>query len=161
MGEASNFDSLVDELDYPMLIVTAAINGEKSGCLVGFHTQASINPPRFLVCISDRNHTFSLAERSDVLAVHFLDQSDLALARLFGEHTGDMTDKFSRCSWSERLGLPVLAGIQTWFIGRIAQRLSFGDHIGYLLEPLEAHLDGELHQLAFQQVKAMEPGHPA
>src|SRR4051794_41781759 len=49
---------LIDELDYPMFIVTVAAGGERAGCLVGFATQCSINPPRFLVCLSDKNRTF-------------------------------------------------------------------------------------------------------
>lgn len=36
------------ELDYPMLIVTTRSGGELDGCLVGFSTQCSIDPARFL-----------------------------------------------------------------------------------------------------------------
>ena len=43
---------LVSELDYPMFIVTCADERERAGCLVGFATQCSIDPPRFLVCLS-------------------------------------------------------------------------------------------------------------
>ncbi|MHB1539220.1 MAG: flavin reductase [Solirubrobacteraceae bacterium] len=54
-----------------MAIVTAAADGERSGCLVGFATQCSIEPRRFLVCISVLNRTFEIAQRSNALAVHF------------------------------------------------------------------------------------------
>jgi flavin reductase (DIM6/NTAB) family NADH-FMN oxidoreductase RutF len=47
------FDRLVAGLDYPMAIVTsAAAEDDRAGCLVGFTTQCSLNPPRYLVCIS-------------------------------------------------------------------------------------------------------------
>ena len=39
------FDRLVNRLDYPMLVVTAEADGERAGCLVGFATQCSIQPP--------------------------------------------------------------------------------------------------------------------
>ena len=53
------FHRLVGRLDYPMFVVTtvAADDGERSGCLVGFATQCSIHPPRWVVWLSLANHT--------------------------------------------------------------------------------------------------------
>ena len=45
----AQFDAFVGGLDYPVFVVTAAHGEERSGCLVGFATQASIDPPRMLV----------------------------------------------------------------------------------------------------------------
>src|SRR5688500_11613792 len=49
----SPFARLSAKLDYPLYIVTTTANddGERSGCLIGFATQCSIHPPRFLACI--------------------------------------------------------------------------------------------------------------
>jgi flavin reductase (DIM6/NTAB) family NADH-FMN oxidoreductase RutF len=53
MGDtAATFNSLVGDLEYPMFIVTARAEEEPLGCLVGFATQTSIDPPRFAVCLS-------------------------------------------------------------------------------------------------------------
>src|SRR5580692_6874769 len=87
-------------LEYPMVIVTAAADGERSGCLVGFHTQCSIDPLHYLVCISEVNHTAKVAARAPALGVHFLAEDDRELAGLFGEQTGDGVDKFAECEWS-------------------------------------------------------------
>ena len=160
-GRVAAFHAAVGELDYPMLIVTAASGGERSGCLVGFATQCSIDPPRFLVCISEKNHTFRVAARSEHLAVHFLDRADRPLSLLFGEQTGDETDKFDQCAWTERRGVPVLDGPKAWFVGRVLERVRLGDHTGHLLEPVEGEVRGRLKQLSFQQVKSMTPGHDA
>ncbi|MDQ6820254.1 MAG: oxidoreductase, partial [Actinomycetota bacterium] len=46
-GEVS-FSELVSQLDYSMLVVTTALDGQQAGCLVGFASQVSIHPPRFL-----------------------------------------------------------------------------------------------------------------
>jgi flavin reductase (DIM6/NTAB) family NADH-FMN oxidoreductase RutF len=159
--ELPQFHELVSRLDYPMLVVTAAADGERSGCLVGFHTQCSLEPPRYLVCISRRNHTFVVAARSAHLAVHVLDGDGVPLARLFGERTGDDYDKFAACTWQERLGVPVLTGAPAWFVGRVLDRVPLGDHVGHLLEPVEAEARVGWRQLAFQQVKGMPSGHPA
>ena len=155
------FDDLVGRLDYPMLIVTAAAGGRRSGCLVGFSTQCSLQPPRYLVCISQANHTAAVAARSEHLAVHVLDRADHDLSLLFGEQTGDDVDKFARCAWTERRGVPVLDGPRAWFVGRVVDRVPLGDHVGHVLEPVEVSVPEELDLLTFQQVKDMEPGHPA
>lgn len=160
MSRLAAFDDVVAALDYPMIIATAADGGERSGCLVGFHTQCSIEPARFLVCLSRENHTYTVAARSEWLGVHLLDRANYQLAVLFGEQTGDEFDKFAHCDWREEHGVPVLAGVHTWFVGRILERVPLGDHVGYLLAPVDASYSEEFHQLSFQRVKTLEPGHP-
>jgi flavin reductase (DIM6/NTAB) family NADH-FMN oxidoreductase RutF len=153
---------LVAELDYPMFIVTAAAGGERAGCLVGFATQCSIDPPRFLVCLSDKNRTFRVAERAEQLIVHLVPDDAGDLAELFGSRTGDDVDKFARCDWSPGPGgAPVLDRCGNWFAGRVLDRLAAGDHVAYLLEPTEASSDAEEGQFSFHRAKRMPPGHEA
>ena len=160
----SAFDRLVALLDFPMAIVTAAAGGERSGCLVGFTTQCSMKPPRYVVCISKLNHTCRIASAADVLVVHFPGPAGRgpALATLFGEETGDEVDKFAQCSWSPGPDgvTPVLDDVPRWFAGRIVDRVDFGDHIGHVVEPVDAACEDEGPQLGFQSVKDMDPGHP-
>ena len=75
-----------DGLDYPMYVVTAAAGEQRSGCLVGFGSQVSIDPPRWLVCISVVNHTHPVAEAADVLAVHLLDRPGYECSRRTYQH---------------------------------------------------------------------------
>jgi flavin reductase (DIM6/NTAB) family NADH-FMN oxidoreductase RutF len=153
---------LVSQLDYPMFIVCATAGGERAGCLVGFATQCSINPPRFLLCLSDKNRTFRLAREATVMIVHLVPADAWELAELFGSHTGDEADKFERCRWSAGpKGTPVLAGCRSWFAGRILDTVHGGDHVGFLLEPFEAAGDSDERPLTFQSAKALEPGHEA
>ena len=159
-----SFAKLVAELDYPMYVVTTAAGGERSGCLVGFGTQTSIHPPRFLACISKKNHTYGVALRADVLAVHFLSDTpeERELAELFGSETGDATDKFAEAGWHAGPGgVPLIDGIPNHFAGRILERFDLGDHDGFLLEPIGVEKGEELHELGFQEAKDIPPGHPA
>ena len=57
MDVRATFNTIVGHLEYPMFIVTARFGEERLGCLVGFATQASIDPPRFAVCLSHTNRT--------------------------------------------------------------------------------------------------------
>ena len=155
---------LVADLDYPMYIVTAAARGERSGCLVGFGTQTSVHPERFLACISRKNHTLKIAAGADALAVHFVSDEprERELAELFGGETGDETDKFARCSWHDGAGgAPLLDDIPNRFVGRVLERLDLGDHVGFLLDPIDAESGDGVHELGFQDAKDIEPGHPA
>ncbi len=154
------FERLVNRLDYPMLIVTAEAGGERAGCLVGFATQCSIDPPRFLLCLSRRNHTFRVALRSRTLVAHVLGPEHQELAALFGGQTGDAVDKFARCRWRPGPGGPVLEACQQWFAGRVLDRFEVGDHVAFLVEPVAAAAGGIGGQLSFQDVRRLRPGHP-
>jgi flavin reductase (DIM6/NTAB) family NADH-FMN oxidoreductase RutF len=159
-GVEASFEQLVAQLDYSMLIVTAAAGGQRAGCLIGFATQVSIHPPRFLACLSVKNRTFRVARDADVLVVHFVTQEDGELAELFGGETGDQVDKFARCAWHPGPdGTPVIEQLENWFAGRILERADFGDHHGFLLEPIEGEAGRGEQTLTFHRAKRIEPGH--
>ncbi|MGH3635639.1 MAG: flavin reductase family protein [Mycobacterium sp.] len=150
-------------LDYTMFVVTTQADGQPSGCLVGFATQTSLRPPRFLVGLSRRNHTFGVASRSEHLAVHLLSRRHIELAALFGGQTGDHIDKFDHCSWrSGPEGMPILDDAAAWFVGKTLSRIDLGDHVGYLLEPVVGYAPEPADDLvSFSDVVDLEPGHEA
>src|SRR5579884_2212650 len=112
-GAGSEFEGRMAQLDYSLFIVTATADAEHSGCLVGFASQVSIHPQRFLVCISVKNHTFPVARQAEVLVVHFVPEQAEELALLFGGETGDEVDKFARCQWRAGPdGAPVLTALE-------------------------------------------------
>jgi flavin reductase (DIM6/NTAB) family NADH-FMN oxidoreductase RutF len=159
---AQTVHELVSELDYPMFIVTVNDGRERSGCLIGFATQCSIHPPRFLVCLSDKNHTFGVAQRAEILVVHLVPAEAGALAELFGSQTGDDVDKFAQCAWHEGPGgAPVLDECENWFAGRILERLDVGDHWAFLLDPFDAHSGTGERPFTFHRARRIEPGHEA
>ena len=144
-----------------MFVLTArsADEGERSGCLIGFASQCSIHPPRFAVWISEKNHTFAVAERRRTSASTRPSSAQRDLAELFGGETGDEVDKFQRCAWHDGpAGVPVLDDVAGWFVGRVVERLDTGDHLGFLLEPVAAAVS-EVPNLTFQDVKDLDPGH--
>jgi flavin reductase (DIM6/NTAB) family NADH-FMN oxidoreductase RutF len=153
---------LVGELDYPMFIVTVAAEGEVAGCLVGFATQCSIDPPRFLVCISERNRTFRVARRAELAVVHLVPARASGLAELFGSQTGDHVNKFNRCDWTPGPGgTPILDECRNWFAARILERIPAGDHWAFLLDPFDAGSDTDERPFTFHRAKRLEPGHEA
>jgi flavin reductase (DIM6/NTAB) family NADH-FMN oxidoreductase RutF len=156
---ASSFARLVAELDYPLYVVTTALHNEPTGCLVGFATQCSIHPPRFLAGISRKNHTFQLAKLAAVFAVHVVDERNKGIAELFGGETGDEVDKFSRVPWHYVDGVPILDDCARWFTGTVLEQINLGDHVGHVLEPLKVQTGSASDQLTYQQARDIEPGH--
>ena len=165
MAESASeaFEKLVALLDYPMFVVTTAAGGVEAGCLVGFASQTSIHPPRFLVGLSTRNHTFRVAATATHLAVHVFDREHLGVVELFGERTGDEVNKFDRCAWHRGPSqMPILDDAAAWFVGTILDRFSLGDHVGHLLEPVDGDPPHELEQwVSFSDVHDLNPGHEA
>ena len=159
MDLAETFDALVGDLEYPMFIVTARAGGEPLGCLVGFATQASIDPPRFLVCLSHNNHTYRRGRDAAALGVHCVPRDAGELAELFGGETGDEVDKFARCAWHEGPeGVPLLDDCPNWFVGRVLWRRDAGDHDAFLLEPVAAEAGAHEGEFTFHRAKRIDPG---
>jgi flavin reductase (DIM6/NTAB) family NADH-FMN oxidoreductase RutF len=160
--ETAKFDAFMEGLDYPVFVVTAANREERSGCLVGFATQASIDPPRMLVCVSTVNHTFPVARGASLLAVHVLGPEQHNLAELFGAETGDEVDKFERCRWRAGPdGVPLLEDCPRFMVGRVLSQHAFGDHVGFLLEPVAVDARKDAPGLTLDDMSDIEPGHPA
>jgi flavin reductase (DIM6/NTAB) family NADH-FMN oxidoreductase RutF len=155
-----DFARLVTDLDYPMFIVTTAAGGRRAGCLIGFATQSSIHPPRFLACLSRKNFTYRVACEADVLAVHFVPADAEDLAELFGGETGDEVDKFAQVEWTEGPGgVPLLERCGNRFAGRVLERVDLGDHVGFLLEPVRVDVGTPTAEFTFHRAKRIEPGH--
>ena len=156
---SSTFARLVATLDYPLYVVTTAAHGERSGCLIGFGTQCIIHPPRFLACLSDKNHTLHVARRATTLAVHIVDEKSKAIAELFGGEIGDEVDKFARVRWHDVHGVPVLDDCERWFTASILQQIELGDHVGFLLAPMDVEPGAGSAQLTIRQARDIKPGH--
>jgi flavin reductase (DIM6/NTAB) family NADH-FMN oxidoreductase RutF len=142
-----------------MFVVTTKARGTLAGCLVGFASQTSIRPPRFLIGLSKRNHTYRIA-------LHVLSHRHRELAQLFGSQTGDDIDKFSRCAWhAGPQDIPILDDAVAWFVGKTLSRMDVGDHVGHLLEPVAGEAPDSAEALAelitFADVADLEPGHDA
>jgi flavin reductase (DIM6/NTAB) family NADH-FMN oxidoreductase RutF len=158
-------DAFIDRLNPDMYVVTATAGDERAGCLVGFASQCSIRPVRFVVWLSKVNRTYEVARAADFLAVHLLTREQRELAHLFGGETGHRVDKFARTAWTRGFGgAAVLQDACAWFVGRIQQRIDGGDHMGFVLSPEQC---GESEKadgrplLRLADALFIDPGHPA
>ncbi|HET8930166.1 MAG TPA: flavin reductase family protein [Acidimicrobiales bacterium] len=141
-GIADDYGTFVARLDPALAIVTLYHDGERSGCLVGFHSSCSIDPPLHAVWLSQANHTYELALVSELLAVHLVDAGAHDLAEHFGGLTGDETDKFAGIAWHPGPDdVPLLDELPNRFVGRRVRVLdASGDHICMVVEPVAVDL---------------------
>ncbi len=154
-------DGFFDRLDPDMCVVTAAAAGERAGCLVGFASQCSMRPRRFVVWLSKANRTYRVARAAHCLAVHLITREQRGLAELFGGETGDEVDKFARVAWHEgHGGVPVLADAAAWLVGTVLHRTDGGDHVGFVLDPVRGGGGRGGPLLRLSDAKPVEPGHP-
>lgn len=164
---------LVAAADGAMVVVTAhdADRGERDGCLVGFHSQCSIDPPRYAVWLSVANRTYRVARRSSHLAVHFLGRDDHDLAAWFGGVTGDDLPeggdgKLARVDWVPGPGgVPVLEQVAHRFVGRIVRvddDPDDGDHACFVLDPVSVGAPERVAPpLRLAQTTDIDAGHDA
>lgn len=159
------YDEVVGRLDGGMVAVTAWDGEESAGCLVGFHSQAGIEPRRHALWLSKANHTYRVALHSDLLGVHLLDRAQHDLAELLGGVSGDeVEDKLSRLPTDPGPGgLPLLRGVPARFVGSVAAVLDVGgDHVCFVLDVAAVERSGSgFEPLRLSQVEDVEPGHRA
>jgi len=162
------FSSLMRSLDPAMAVVTAADGDELAGCLVGFHGQTSIDPPRYGVWLSKANHTYRVALRATHLGVHLLTDAggrgrdrDRELAELFGTESGDDVDKFADLAHERGPGgVPLLADCPHRLVLERSVLLDDGgDHVCLTGEPVDAAAAGPFAPLRLGQVDQLTPGH--
>jgi flavin reductase (DIM6/NTAB) family NADH-FMN oxidoreductase RutF len=152
----------LERVDYAYFVVTARTEeGALGGCLAGFVTQCSIDPPNFLVCISKVNHTYAIAEGSTAMGLHLLGTDQGDLARRFGEETGDLVDKFAGLDWVPgRHGAPLLAESAVSLEGVVLGHFSVGDHEAFLLRGTGSVDGGHAGLLTYRNAPPFGPGHP-
>lgn len=160
---ARPFDTLMSSLDARMAVVTTADEHERAGCLVGFHVQSSIEPPRYAIWLSKANHTYRVGLRASHFGIHFLTAEDVDLAELFGTRTGETVNKFRDLPVGTGAGnVPVLLRCPHRLIVRKLVHLDDGgDHVCITTEPVEEHTTGRFAPLRLSDVEHLQPGHPA
>jgi flavin reductase (DIM6/NTAB) family NADH-FMN oxidoreductase RutF len=159
----TDFDTLVARMDAPLVVVTAASGDQRAGCIVGFHTQCSIEPPRYAVWLSKANRTYRVALFATHVALHLLGTDERALVELFGGETGDELDKFTRCDWEPGPGgVPLLSKSRARMVLRRVSLWDDGsDHVCLVGTPIDVVADVVTAPLRLSGASDVEPGHEA
>ncbi len=151
---------MVDRLDYPLFVVTVASPEERSGCLVGFATSVQHRAAPVPGLRLQGEPHLNLAKTADGLALHLLGADQHDMASVFGEETGDKTDKFDRVSWTDGVtGSPILSECAAWLEGTIIDRVDVGDHVACVVIPVAGGYGTHPGEFTFSDAADIEPGH--
>ena len=155
------FSSLMASVDPPLIVLTTAAEGERAGCLVGFHAQSSITPEHYCVWLSKANHTYRVGLRAAHFTVHFLTAQDLARAERFGTLTGEDTDKFAGVDFElDEHGVPLQESCQNWIsLERIAKLDDGGDQVCMTTRDSSAQTEAVFEPLPLSGADHLDPGH--
>jgi flavin reductase (DIM6/NTAB) family NADH-FMN oxidoreductase RutF len=155
------FDTMMAAADPPLIVVTTAAEGERAGCLVGFHVQSSITPQHYCVWLSKANHTYRVSLRATHFAVHFLTADDLAFAERFGTMSGEDTDKFAGLDVDlDDDGVPLLRACPNRLtLERISMLDDGSDHVCLTTRVSSAHSAGAFTPLRVSAATHLDPGH--
>jgi flavin reductase (DIM6/NTAB) family NADH-FMN oxidoreductase RutF len=160
MSTEREFDELVSKLNPPMVVVTTVAGDQRAGCLAGFHTQCSVDPPRYALWLSKANHTMALALYAKHFGIHFLGAGDHDLAVRFGTRCSDEVDKFEGLELDEGPeGLPLLRGEHRIVGHKHGMHDDGGDHVCVVIEADAVEMHGVVDQLHLQEVIHLKPGH--
>lgn len=157
----SAFAHLVSSADPALIVVTTVAEGEPAGCLVGFHSQSSMNPEQYCFCLSKANHTYRVSLRSALFGVHFLTHDDLAAAEHFGTHSGEDTATFSGIELDPAdSSVPLISSLPNrMVVERIAMLDDGGDHVAINARVVSAEASGPFTPLRTSEVSHLVPGH--
>lgn len=137
LGPVNPLDALVSRLDIATFVVTAADEHGPSGCKVRFATQCSVEPPRFVVLLPISERTYAVATEAQALAVHLV-SFESEITKLFGHRETTGSPSFEKCVWRPGItGAPVLRDCQAWVEGDVLERLRLGDHVGFVIAPVD------------------------
>jgi flavin reductase (DIM6/NTAB) family NADH-FMN oxidoreductase RutF len=134
---AENEPSPLSWLWTPLVVVTAAADGARSGQIAVTAHGASIVParPRIDVALWKGNFTRELVERSGRFAVHLLREDQDELVYHFGLQSGRSVDKFDGLGFEvNEHGTPVLRDCMAVFECRAVTQLDGGDHTLFLAD---------------------------
>jgi flavin reductase (DIM6/NTAB) family NADH-FMN oxidoreductase RutF len=156
------FESIATSLDNPLVVVTAAYRGHRAGCLVGFHTQTSIDPSRYCVWLSKANHTYLVATSVSHVGVHFLTAADHELAEVFGTRCSQTSDKFAGRTVSSGPGdAPLLEQCAHRIVLRRTALVDCGDHVALVGDIVDACGSEPFVALRLAQITDLDAGHDA
>jgi flavin reductase (DIM6/NTAB) family NADH-FMN oxidoreductase RutF len=109
-------------------VVTSFGPESPSGMTANAVTSLSLEPPTMLVCFDRTARTLGGVEHSRRFGVNFLSHDQEAIAARFASKLPE-PEKFEAIDWTERSGVPALAGSLGGLACELRDLLDGGDHL--------------------------------
>ncbi len=151
---------LLGGLSAPLAAISTRAGDVSNAQIAVAVTAASIVPrrPRLIVQIYRTNYTHDLIAASGVLAINFLETSQLPLIWELGMHSGRDGDKLEGVSYTTgATGSPLLEGCYGFLDCRVVNAMDGGDMTAFLVEALAARTNGG-QRMTWREARPRLPG---
>lgn len=144
----------------PLVVVTSAHEGQRSGQVAVTAHGASIVParPRLSVALWKGNFTHDLVAASDRFAVHLLRSNQDGAVYHFGLQSGQSVDKFIGIEFETgAMGVPLLSDCLAAYECSVVNRMDGGDHTVFLGSVVRSIARSEGAPLWWRDLRARMP----
>ena len=119
-------------LTYGLFVLTSALDGRDSGCIINTAGQVTSEPNRISIAVNKANFTQELVQKSGRFNVSILsEQADFELFKRFGFQSGRTVDKFAGftdCRRTDNGLYCVTAGTNGYISATVEQAIDLGSH---------------------------------
>jgi flavin reductase (DIM6/NTAB) family NADH-FMN oxidoreductase RutF len=137
---------------YGMYVVTTADDEDAGAFTADWVTQVSFEPRLIAVSVEQDAHSRGVMQRSRVFAVNVLETGQRELAGQFGRSTAKVGNKLENYPYTKgSTGSPLLAEALGSVECRIIHEHPVGDHILFVGEVVDAHLNREGEALIMKE----------
>lgn len=124
--DPTHFRETLGHFPTGVVVVTAIVDGEPLGMVVGSFTSVSLDPPLVAYLPARSSSSYAKLGASENFCVNVLSVEQEALCRQFASRTGD---KYAGVSWHpSELGSPILDGAVAWIDCTVDRVVEAGDH---------------------------------
>ena len=157
--DPADLGPLLGGLSAPLAAVSTRAGNVSNAQIAVAITAASIVPqrPRLIVQIYHTNFTHGLIVDSGILAVNFLETSQLPLIWQLGMHSGRHGDKLAGLGYTTgATGSPVFEGCFGFLDCRVVNAMDGGDMTAFLVEVVAAQTNGG-HRMTWREARLRLP----
>jgi flavin reductase (DIM6/NTAB) family NADH-FMN oxidoreductase RutF len=141
--DAAAFRSAMGLMPTPVTVVTAIGPNGPSGATANAVSSLSLEPMLMLACLDRGSRTLRSVQEAGRFGVNVLTDGQEAVARQFATKAAE-PEKWNGIDWSERAGIPAIAGALVWVGCELLDVLMGGDHVIVTGEVVDlAASDGE------------------
>jgi flavin reductase (DIM6/NTAB) family NADH-FMN oxidoreductase RutF len=126
--DKDSFRAAMGLLPTGVTVVTAAGPNGRSGATASAVGSLSLEPMLVLVCLDRGSRTLRSVQEAGRFAIDVLAADQEQVARRFSTKL-DEAEKWDGIEWSERGGIPSLAGSVLWLACELQDVLMGGDHV--------------------------------
>jgi flavin reductase (DIM6/NTAB) family NADH-FMN oxidoreductase RutF len=139
--EARAFRDVAGRFVTGVSVVTSFGPDGPSGMTANAVTSLSLEPPLMIVCFDRTARTLEAVEHSRRLGIHFLAHHQEEIASRFASKLPE-AEKFEGLAWSDRGGVPVLAGAVAGLGCALRELVAGGDHLIAIVEVVDLWTEG-------------------